>query len=111
MYGIDNVDKKSADVFSLAMIFYQILFRQEPYPDSFGYKIGRKKVPKKSFKQNLTLLLGPNDTFRCPTFPAETIKEMDPKILNLMKKSWSENSSERPTIIEIKNCLSGFTKK
>lgn len=41
--GINLVDMKPADIFSLAMIFYQILFRQEPYPDKIPYKQSTKK--------------------------------------------------------------------
>lgn len=42
MYGVENVDKKASDVFSLGMIFYQILFRQEPAADDSGQKRGSK---------------------------------------------------------------------
>lgn len=49
-------------------------------------------------------------TFYSPKFP-ESCSDVDPKLLMLMQKSWSEHPTERPTIIEIKNGLSGFTKK
>lgn len=40
--GVELVDQKSADIFSLALIFYQILFRTEPFPN--GIDSGKKSV-------------------------------------------------------------------
>lgn len=39
-YGIEHANKKCADIYSLAIVFYQILFRQDPFADQINCERG-----------------------------------------------------------------------
>lgn len=56
------------------------------------------------------MLDGSSNSYQVPKFP-DRFTDVDPKVLSVMQKSWSETPSERPTITEIKTGLAGFTKK
>uniref|UniRef100_A0A915D9P6 Guanylate cyclase n=1 Tax=Ditylenchus dipsaci TaxID=166011 RepID=A0A915D9P6_9BILA len=88
-----------ADVYSLAMVMYEVLFRRQPFSEV--------NLPKKAV---ISVLKNAGREPMRPEFPKMLGKEHHPAILSLIKACWSENPVSRPPVKKVKKMVSTVYK-
>uniref|UniRef100_A0A914E602 Guanylate cyclase n=1 Tax=Acrobeloides nanus TaxID=290746 RepID=A0A914E602_9BILA len=90
---------RSADIYSLAMCIYEILFRQHPFAEI--------NLPTQAI---INVIRNPNRDQCRPKIPKMLNRDHHPVILNLMQACWNEDSVIRPPIKRIKKIFSSVYK-
>ncbi|XP_053377018.1 uncharacterized protein LOC123530105 isoform X2 [Mercenaria mercenaria] len=76
-------DMMKADVYSLALVFLEVIFKEEPYPDYTYQQLKQEVVEKKAVPE-------------VPSDPA-----IDKRVSDIMRNAWSYEPLKRPSMPQI----------
>lgn len=88
---------KTVDVFSFAMLMYEVLARKVPYSDKFPLESNDPRIG-----MHICMGLRPE---------VATLEEVPPSLIDLMQRGWAVNPDERPSFEEIDNELQVLLEK
>lgn len=91
LHDNDAYDER-ADVFSFAMVMYEVLFRKMPYIERFPEDSNDPRIG-----MHVCMGLRPSTDGMSPDFP--------PQLLELVQQAWSGTPAERPTFTELEEAL------
>ncbi|XP_064609278.1 receptor-type guanylate cyclase gcy-28-like [Liolophura sinensis] len=89
---------KAADIYSLAIVMYEIIFRKEPYDMS-------KLSPQEIIEKVRSGSQGCNSLMRPEIIDSEESDVEDKRILQLIQVCWDEETQKRPNINDVKGYL------
>lgn len=113
--GETATDLKACDIYSLAILNFQILFRQAPYEGTHLTRAGTVRYLRRSAEsamkqKNLDIMNQIEINALRPSIPDVT-KDSSPSLIEIMKKCWVQDWKLRPNIVAVKSYILKFNKK